>query len=49
VAWWVAQKDFGTGPFRWAVYPSDGDAMLAASTPFILPDTVNQRLLVTLP
>ncbi len=49
VVWWVAQKDFGTGPFRWVAYQSDGGAVMAASAPFTLPDAVNQRLLVTLP
>jgi hypothetical protein len=23
-SWWVAEKDFGKGPFRWALYPSGG-------------------------
>lgn len=39
--WWVAQKDFGTGPFRWAVYQSAGGELLGASDPFMLPAEAN--------
>jgi hypothetical protein len=35
--WWVAQKDFGTGPFRWVVRRGQEGALLAASQPFSLP------------
>ena len=50
VEWWVAQKDFGTGPFRWAVYQSAGDSEpVSVSEAFTLPDAVNQRLQITLP
>ena len=35
--WWVAEKDFGTGPFRWLVYQEQGGPMLAASESFDLP------------
>lgn len=24
ISWWVAEKDFGKGPFRWAIYPQGG-------------------------
>ena len=24
ISWWVAEKDFGKGPFRWAIYPEGG-------------------------
>jgi len=36
--WWVARRDFGTGPFRWIVYqdPTKG-ALLAVSQSFNLP------------
>jgi hypothetical protein len=35
--WWVAEKDFGTGPFRWVITRGKGSAPLAASGPFNLP------------
>lgn len=40
--WWVAQKDFGSGPFRWLV----GDA---ASESFTLPAEANSTLIVAAP
>lgn len=39
--WWVAEKDFDTGPFRWALYKSQGGALLAVSESFYLPDRTN--------
>ena len=35
--WWVAEADFGKGPFRWEVYQGGGDKLLATSGPFHLP------------
>ncbi|MBN1814245.1 MAG: hypothetical protein JXA14_20570 [Anaerolineae bacterium] len=35
--WWVAEKDFGTGPFRWVVTRGKGGTLLAASKSFGLP------------
>jgi hypothetical protein len=35
--WWVAQRDLGTGPFRWLVYRSKGGPLSVASEPFDLP------------
>jgi hypothetical protein len=35
--WWVAQRDFGKGPFRWAVYQGQGGELLATSNVFNLP------------
>lgn len=35
--WWVAAKDFGRGPFRWAVYRGQGGETLGISEPFYLP------------
>lgn len=46
--WWVHPKDFGTGPFRWAVFDAPGGGMLAASRPFQLPNAANQLLPVAL-
>ncbi|TEU11279.1 MAG: hypothetical protein E3J21_24015 [Anaerolineales bacterium] len=34
--WWVAPKDFGTGPFRWLVYQGQGGKLLAQSELFYL-------------
>ena len=46
--WWVAQKDWGTGPFRWTLHQEQGDPLLAASAPFYLPGTANQRVSVNI-
>jgi hypothetical protein len=35
--WWVAAKDFDTGPFRWQVYEQDGGELAASSDAFMLP------------
>jgi hypothetical protein len=35
--WWVAEKDFDTGPFRWMVTRGKGGTLLAASESFNLP------------
>ena len=40
--WWVAQKDFGTGPFRWLVTQSQDGPMLGKSAPFNLPLKANE-------
>ena len=40
--WWVAQKDFGSGPFRWQV----GNG---ASQPFTLPAEAGQTVTIGLP
>ena len=40
--WWVAAKDFNTGPFRWQVTQGRGGAELGLSRPFILPAGGNQ-------
>jgi lysophospholipase L1-like esterase len=37
IRWWVAEKDFGSGPFRWAVLAGAGEELLATSKPFYLP------------
>jgi hypothetical protein len=37
--WWVGASDLGTGPFRWLVYSSPGESLLATSAPFDLPDS----------
>ena len=35
--WWVAEKDLGTGPFRWLILPACGCGEIAVSEPFYLP------------
>ena len=44
--WWVAAKDFGTGPFRWLVTRGPGGEVLGTSEPFNLPAGANQVILV---
>ena len=46
--WWVAAKDFKTGPFRWAILNGPGGEILSASTPFNLPGQANETLFVNL-
>jgi hypothetical protein len=41
--WWVAQRDFGTGPFRWVIYEGQGGRLLATSESFYLPASAEQR------
>jgi hypothetical protein len=36
--WWVEQKDFDKGPYRWVVYQGNSNAPIATSQPFQLPD-----------
>lgn len=43
--WWVAPKDFGRGPFRWAVY-GGGGAVLGTSDVFSLPAAAGQETVV---
>ena len=40
--WWVAKKDFGTGPFRWAVHLEKSGPLVASSESFFLPDGVGK-------
>lgn len=35
--WWVAPRDFDTGPFRWLVYDEPDGAVLGTSDSFTLP------------
>ena len=46
VRWQVAEKDFGTGPFRWVVYDKEGGRLLAVSASFTLPDSGSQTVTV---
>ena len=44
--WWVAPKDFATGPFRWQVYAQRDGALVASSDSFTLPAHTGATLLV---
>ena len=46
LTWYVAGKDFGTGPFRWAVYDQPGGTIISQSESFNLPSEANQVLQV---
>jgi hypothetical protein len=45
--WWVAEKDFGTGPFRWALTEGPAGPLLAVSGNFTLPTHPQERLSIT--
>ncbi len=48
VRWTVYQRDFATGPFRWAAYAQSGGALLGVTPSFQLPccaGSVNQYVL----
>jgi hypothetical protein len=40
--WWVAERDFGTGPFRWSVRHGYGGELLAVSESFTLPGAAGE-------
>jgi len=44
--WWVAPKDFGTGPFRWQVRAGPHGPVRGASDPFYLPQTATETVQV---
>lgn len=44
--WWVAAKDFGRGPFRWAVTQGPSGSLLGASATFNLPTQPDQTVQV---
>lgn len=46
VRWQVAEKDFGTGPFRWLVYDKKGGVLRAMSAVFSLPTSGSQTVTV---
>lgn len=45
--WWVSERDFGRGPFRWLVFDAPDGSLLLTSEAFMLPDNPNQVLMVT--
>ena len=46
--WWVAAKDFKTGPFRWAILSGPGGEVSRNSAPFTMPGQPNETLLISL-
>jgi hypothetical protein len=44
--WWVAQAQWGQGPFRWELYQGQGGPVLARSDLFSLPGAANQTVRV---
>ncbi len=44
--WWVATKDFGTGPFRWTVTQGQNGPVMGVSAPFNLPRVANETVQV---
>lgn len=46
--WWVAAKDFGTGPFRWVVGAPSSPAPVMISEPFYLPAVGAETVLVSI-
>lgn len=44
--WWVAAKDFGTGPFRWVVSQSPEGPVIFTSQPFSLPVEAHQIIVI---
>lgn len=42
VRWFVASKDFNTGPFRWLIYKQKGSNILGTSEVFALPGKANE-------
>jgi hypothetical protein len=47
--WWVAEKDFGTGPFRWVVTQGKGGTLLGASQSFDLPSFNRETVTAQMP
>ena len=44
--WWVAPKDFNTGPFRWVIYEKRDGKVWGMSQSFNLPAVVGQRFVL---
>lgn len=44
--WWVEEKDFETGPFRWALYEKTEGKVIAVSHSFYLPNRLQRHLTV---
>jgi hypothetical protein len=46
--WWVAAKDFGSGPFRWVITRGKGGPVLGTSESFHLPASANETVRVVI-
>ena len=46
---WVAPADFRKGPFRWAIYQTEGGTLLATSSSFDLPESPHQIVSISVP
>ena len=46
--WWVAAKDFGTGPFRWVVFGGQNGPEMGHSDNFLLPPFARQTVQVSI-
>ena len=46
--WWVAEADWGKGPFRWVLYDQRGGQSLGRSEAFYLPANHRQVVEITL-
>lgn len=44
--WWVEEKDFNKGPFRWVIQAGEGGAVVATSAEFRLPGEARKALVV---
>jgi hypothetical protein len=44
--WWVYPRDYGKGPFRWAIFDRPDGQLLAVSRSFNLPAAANQHEIV---
>lgn len=44
--WWVEEKDWGDGPFRWKIYSAASGTVIATSELFYLPGDPGQELIV---
>ncbi len=45
---WVEPKDFGTGPFRWCLYDTQGGALTGISDLFYLPERASEPVQVVM-
>ena len=44
--WWVEEKDFNKGPFRWVIQAGEGGEVIATSAEFRMPREVRKALVV---
>ncbi len=44
--WWVEEKDFGKGPYRWQVFDQAGETLLGTSALFDFPTEAKAQLVI---